>query len=124
MQKTFKNQQGREYCFCLVPNDYEIGIVSENQLNYHTDNNPFISGDLPELIWLPQGNYQILCLAKDATDEQAASVVDGKLSGKIKYYYSYGLNYYRNLSAKESLTSLITSLGFKQDDNVLILEKI
>ena len=122
MQKTFKNQQGRVYRFMKVPNyssDFEI--IKVNYLHFNFSN----SADY-DVIKLPLANYQILYLAKDATEEQASEIVHYTLKdGYLKCYYNYVVKHYTHslFDAKESLTSLLISLGFKQDDNVLILEK-
>lgn len=123
MQKTFKNQQGREFLLLDLPSD-------ANRFKIFNDENPYVSyflGIDTFREYIQSGNYQILCLAKYATEEQAAMVVDKIHLGayinynrKTRSSKDYHWDFYTD-TAKESLTSLLTSLGFKQDDNVLIL---
>lgn len=121
--------------FVKVP-DYlnETPIIAdientENEAIVWSNNEKRIHYDI-----LPQGkDWQLIGLLDEATEEQAAMVVDLYAITRLNIfgYKDYissneNINYqcFTLKSAKESLTSLITSLGFKQDDNVLILEKI
>lgn len=103
MQKTFKNQQGREIL---------ITSTQENARNFEIKPHPI--NPLGNWLWWYQGkvktglpidgNYQILCLAKDATEEQIQYILGNNEDTDFKLLFRH--------------------LGFKQDDNVIILEKI
>lgn len=125
MQKTFKNQQGRLFKFVPVPSGYEHRIIDDDNFIVGTFRHP--NGAVRKHCqYLGSGNYQTLCIAKDATEDEAAIIVQGMAAGSWGRWYRNYLAKHEEFSfdiASESLTSLLTSLGFK-DDNVLILEKI
>lgn len=122
MQKTLKNQQGREFLLLDLPS---FNYIEPNTEFIESQHSSFIRlwEDKKSFFIRIQGNYQILCLSKDATEEQAKQIIDDDF---FDGYHDYQNNNKKGLcdTAKESLTSLLTSLGFKQDDNILILEKI
>lgn len=124
MQKTFNNQQGKEIVFQSLA-EGATDIKFDNGGIYYTYDKDLITEANCYKRIRDKGNYQILCLPKDATEEQADMIVRKVNFG---YWFDYtkpnARHDYMCCTPKDSLTSLLTSLGFKQDDNVLILEKI
>ena len=79
-----------------------------------------------EFIQLPYGNYQLIGLLKDITEEAAAELVDTtflhkKHNIKLYKYVSYQDGFVGFESAKESLQSLCESHGFPE--NTVIIKK-
>lgn len=69
---------------------------------------------------LPPGTWEIVCTSKEATEEQAAGIVD-----KVDEYFSKCYNGNRpHLSAITSLNCLLTSKGCDLTKNYLILKKL
>lgn len=85
---------------------------------YREDPNGFFKPGLPEPHHLPPGNYKLICLGNQATEEEAREVVE-------QHRDYLGFDGYKNYSkeftaleenyetAKRSLLSLITSNGWK-----------
>lgn len=133
--KTFKNNLREEYLFVEVPLDaYNIQLshhcIGFKHDNYsgETDTNGFYHIRVGLGAWR---GYQIISTTKDIKEEIAKSIV-GKTFAK-GYYEFLKLGMMRVASmkhsypfdtAKESLQSLITSLGLDINKNYLILKKI
>lgn len=73
-------------------------------------------------VLLSEGNYKIICLSDEATEEQAMEVVEG--DGKGYKEYCYEIPYPCHVRPKNSLLSLIKSLFPSTDNRILILEKL
>jgi hypothetical protein len=74
-------------------------------------------------IQLPPGTWQIVCMSKEATEEQARAIVEEfSLRGSIRYT-DYTRKYMWHGTAIESLKSLLTSKGRDTKQNYLILKK-
>lgn len=107
--------------FVSVPNgarDFRIATIGSRLLFRQKETN-FIS----DFIDLPQGNWTILNVLDDVTDDEAEMVVESFI-GAFKYFKCY--NTIDNekgfvLSATESLHSLATSLGV-QGKTIIIYE--
>ncbi len=129
--KTFTNKKGKEYLLVEAPEDsFDFKMqfsVLENELiltyktphrwdNYRKEN----------WNWNVKGNYQIIGLAKDVSEEVAAKICDQLWQGYLNYILKDGnVGNYKRLvlkTATESLSSLIKLLCLSS--NVLILEKI
>lgn len=107
---------GRNYLIVQVPKDAgNFRISSINNLHYH---HSYEGGTLNmhqfEIVKLPPGKYTLLFIAEEATEEQAASVVEvARQNSEMPYpYYENGTvlkGYYCEL-ATYCLHSLIRSL--------------
>ncbi len=72
---------------------------------------------------LPPGTWEIVCTSKEATEEQAASIVEEvRLRGNIRYE-DYTREYMWQETAIDSLNSLLASNGCDLNKNWLILKK-
>lgn len=122
--KTFTNKKGISYVFFDVPED-------ARDFKIFNDEQPYLSyfkGVETPRQYLPQGNYELIGLAKDVSESQAAEIVDGfiKYDGQSKPIsgihmfqgYSDGRD---RFTGKQSLSSLIQSLGL---NNPIILKLI
>jgi hypothetical protein len=78
---------------------------------------------------LPKGPWQIICMSKEATSEQAASIVEeaiGGFAGHIKGYKDYmsvGMDIQPMTNPIDSLRSLLASKGLT-GNNYVILKKV
>lgn len=109
-----------------VPDDARnISISKGRFLGYQTGGG--------EIIDLPPGTWQIVCTSKEATEEQAASIVqiisNGKISGRPQYR-RYDRDPVKDTPAKSwtrdarhALETLLTSKGCDINKNYLILKK-
>ena len=77
---------------------------------YREDPNGFFKPGLPEPYPLPPGNYKLICLGLQATEEEAREIVDRYGNGLYMCYTSPARSYRK---ATASLRSLITSNGWK-----------
>lgn len=63
---------------------------------------------------LPQpGNYKLICLGNQATEEEAREIVERYGYGTVPTYKDYCREGYAHSTALESLRSLITSNGWE-----------
>jgi hypothetical protein len=86
-------------------------------------------------VQLPPGSWQIVCTSKEATEEQAAGIVDSsqwyfpvKHTRYVDYAFPFDREYKQRWSegfgkATEALHSLLTSKGCDLNKNWLILKK-
>lgn len=73
---------------------------------------------------LPPGTWEIVCTSKEASEEQAASIVDSVDSdGRGKVYMNYNNGMYVFHRSTSSLRTLLTSKGCDLNKNYLILKK-
>lgn len=121
LMKTFTNKKGTTFVFVDVPEDYQTGKCYANQFNYWTEKHPY-DESLPTLVWLPKGNYQLIGLAKDVSEELADDIVDENDELSLE---GHGFKDYLGTSIcdtpLESLQSLTQSLGLT---NAVILKLI
>jgi hypothetical protein len=74
---------------------------------------------------LPPGTWEIVCTGMEATEEQAASIVDSVDSdGRGKVYMNYNNGMYVFHRSTSSLRTLLTSKGCDLNKNYLILKKL
>ena len=69
---------------------------------------------------LPEGEWEIVNLLNEITEEQAATIVEKEPKLGFKDYMDDEAFF---LSAKNSLSSLATHLGFEKDANIIVLQK-
>ena len=113
--------------FVSVPeetNDCDI----ENNILYADSDKWVIEKSIP----LPEGKWHLLSILKDATEENAASVVDektivivrddGSFADDVKYYFSIG-PYLHYPNAYLALESIANHLGC-EGNQVILVEKI
>jgi hypothetical protein len=73
---------------------------------------------------LPPGTWEIVCTSKEATEEQAAQIVERDGNGYKDYAAGPPENDYGDfVLASNSLNSLLTSKGCDLKNNYLILKK-
>lgn len=134
------NNNGQEYLMVEVPSEaVEFEIENGNQLYFYAS---FLGlRSIGHLRYLPPGQWQILFLASEATEEQAGEVVEVNKGEPPyqPYYKPYGMSdeeysYELELAAKkleeweqsntalESLRSLLSSHGMEGE--TLFLKKI
>lgn len=96
--------------FVSVPNDAECFELAHSQtetrLHFQSEEH-FLGFDS---ITLPQGNWTILNVLDDVTEDDAAKLV-GSFGGWYARYGCYEVAFDLNCTAIESLQSLATSLG-------------
>ena len=116
MIKQFTNNKEIKYLFVVVPEDANMFAFDSNiwytRLFYFTDKWNWIK--------LPKGNYEKTGLSKDLiTEEQWKEIVERENDKKFIRYSDYTR---RCNTVTEYGLSLIKSLGFKENDNVLVLK--
>jgi hypothetical protein len=88
----------------------------------------------PTVVCLLPGTWEIVCTSKEATEAQAASIVQiistGKISG-IPQYMRYDRNLVNHAPAlcwtrdsRHALETLLTSKGCDVENNYIILKKV
>lgn len=119
MTKTFTNKKGISYLFLDVPEDARDFKVFNDEMPYLSYFNIF--SETPRE-YLPKGNYELIGLAKDVSESQAAEIVHEYDELSLE---GHGFEDYIGTSicdtAKESLSSLVQSLCL---NNAIILKKI
>lgn len=82
------------------------------EFHYEKDDMPAFNS-----ITLPPGNWRIIGMLSEVTENQAKELVD-KTDTHPKYW-NYNLNYHREFYALESLESAIRAEGYYLDENPL-----
>lgn len=122
--KQFTNKKGKEFFLIEVPErtiDFHIPFYKKEPMLSYRHLGALKHSDKE----LPSGNYQIIGLAKDVSEEVSSTIIDGiKAASWGTWYVDYSAKYdkFSFEHATESLSSLIQSLGLNK--NVLILEKV
>lgn len=125
--------QDKTYLFIEVPNNsHDFHILSPNKENW---NGNYLIGkpDIYELIdKVYKNNWEIISTTKDITEEQAGNMVGEVIEEHYQGYKHYHNKLYQTeddwtsyyVEAKESLQSLIQSIGLDIHKNYLILQKL
>lgn len=133
MEKPFINKLGQEYLFLKVPDTESFAILGDI-----INNEPIDVLYMKKIDWfiaLPKiernKTWIALVLVRDIVEEVAKEVVDNFSVTRLNQfgYKDYiqsdnHCDFFTFKTAMESLKSLVQSLGFKEDDNVMILVKI
>ena len=112
---------GRTYTLVTIPE-------GANRFHVFNDEAPYLSffvGIETPRIYLPPGNYSILCRASEATEEQAAEVVEQKLTDYDEYYFCdyLDIEFGQKVTARGSLNSLLESKGLKKETTLILQQK-
>lgn len=120
----FKTSKG-EFLGVLVPDeayDFELNYCGDRVLYANDDSEaPF-----PLYITLPKGQYKIIGIQTEITEEQATIVVDQSINTGLFAHYVKGIpvNTYCYKTSLESFNSLMQKLEIKPDKKTLIIQKI
>jgi hypothetical protein len=88
-------------------------------LETHKAENDYKTGGLP----LPPGDWQIVCMSKKATEEQAKQIVEEHWQRDNLRYTDYTREFMWHETALLSLNSLLTTKGCDTNKNWLIIKK-
>jgi hypothetical protein len=116
---------GREFLIVEVEQDAaDFKISSICNLHYHHSFESVGEGVMYsfKIYTLPPGEYTILFIAEEVTEEQAAMVVT--TDGQGYWVYDSDISYCAHLSSKNSLQSLIRANFPDTTKKHLIIEKI
>lgn len=117
MTHTFTNKKGISYLLLDVPEDAMDFCLCNNVLEvFFVDEEKFSS-----ILHLPKGNYELIGLAKEVSDEGAADIVDQSIHTGLFMHHNGLDNIFCYKTATESLSSLVQSLGL---NNPIILKLI
>lgn len=113
------HNEGREYLLVEVPN----GEVKYPYINGYGDRLCYRFNGFPTCDVIPEGKREIIGLASDLSEDQAAQIVDGYTGCYNDYILFRG--HLRNYveTALESLESLVRSIGLELSTTLILVKQ-
>lgn len=124
MIQEFKTSKG-EFLGVLVPDDFESAILEDDGITIWQKEK---KGSWVNYKSLPKGQYKIIGIQTEITEEQAKEIVDSDDDYGVVMYQNYAtasMQYCdEQLTSLESFNSLMQKLEIKPDTKTLIIQKI